>query len=84
MPLSPRQVGKTKEQCACFQNEGKIATGQGSGSIQTPEQRTGLASVLQYETKINVSTHVTYFIMYFHFALQKKLIQIQYMFTFQT
>lgn len=51
---------------------------------ETSDLRTDLASVPQYEIKINVSTHVTYFIMYLHFALQKKLIQIQYVSTFQT
>lgn len=45
---------------------------------------TDLASVNQDETKINVSTHITYFIMYLHFALQKNLIQIQYMSTSKT
>lgn len=52
--------------------------------LWTPERRTDQVLVHRDETEINVSTHVTYFIMYLHLALQKKLIQIQYVSTAQT
>lgn len=81
MPLFPGWEGTIKEECACFQNKCNRAAGWRSAPFE--HQRTDLASVPHHEAKINISTHVTYFIMYLHFALQKKLIQIQYMPTFQ-
>lgn len=44
MSLFPGWVGTTKEECACFQNECKRATGQRSAPIWTPEQRPGLCA----------------------------------------
>lgn len=52
MPLSLGEMGITKEDCICSQNEGgNVAAGRRSTSIQMLEQGAGLASVLQCETK---------------------------------